>query len=426
VSNWFSDMSRRERRTFWACFSGWALDAMDVQLYAVAMPTLIGVLAMSRAQAGMLATSALILSSAGGWIAGMLADRIGRVKVLQITILWFSVFTFLSGFANSYEQLLVLRSLQGLGFGGEWAAGAVLMAEVISPKARGRAVGCVQSGWSVGYGAAALLFTAMFSWFPPEVAWRYLFFVGILPGFAVLFIRRNVEEPEIFLAAKQAEARQAAQGTQRRSVLLDIFKPPLLRSTAVASLLAAGTLGGNYTILTWLPTYLRTVQNLNVLSTGSYLGVNIFGSFLGYVVTAHLSDLLGRRRTFALCAVCASVTVAVYMLVPASQTVTLLLGFPLGFFQSGIVAGMGATFAELFPTYVRATGQGFSYNFGRGVGSLMPTIVGVLAATMALNEAIGICALFSYALVLVAVVLLPETRARALTAHAQEPAAASS
>ena len=426
MSNWFSDMSRRERRTFWACFSGWALDAMDVQLYAVAMPTLIGVLAMSRAQAGMLATSALILSSAGGWIAGMLADRIGRVKVLQITILWFSVFTFLSGFANSYEQLLVLRSLQGLGFGGEWAAGAVLMAEVISPKARGRAVGCVQSGWSVGYGAAALLFTAMFSWFPPEVAWRYLFFVGILPGFAVLFIRRNVEEPEIFLAAKQAEAKQAAQGTQRRSVLLDIFKPPLLRSTAVASLLAAGTLGGNYTILTWLPTYLRTVQNLNVLSTGSYLGVNIFGSFLGYVVTAHLSDLLGRRRTFALCAVCASVTVAVYMLVPASQTVTLLLGFPLGFFQSGIVAGMGATFAELFPTYVRATGQGFSYNFGRGVGSLMPTIVGVLAATMALNEAIGICALFSYALVLVAVVLLPETRARALTAHAQEPAAASS
>ncbi len=265
MSNWFSDMSKRERRTFWACFSGWALDAMDVQLYAVAMPTLIGVLAMSRAQAGMLATSALILSSVGGWMAGMLADRIGRVKVLQITILWFSVFTFLSGFANSYEQLLVLRSLQGLGFGGEWAAGAVLMAEVINPKARGRAVGCVQSGWSVGYGAAALLFTAMFSWFPPEVAWRYLFFVGILPGFAVLFIRRNVEEPEIFLAAKQAAAKQSAQGVEHKSVLLDIFKPPLLRSTAVASLLAAGTLGGNYTILTWLPTYLRTVQNLNVL-----------------------------------------------------------------------------------------------------------------------------------------------------------------
>ena len=421
MSNWFSDMSTRERRTFWACFSGWALDAMDVQLYAVAMPTLIGLWGLSRAEAGMLGTSALIFSSLGGWLAGMLADRIGRVKVLQITILWFSVFTFLSGLANSYEQLLVLRSLQGLGFGGEWAAGAVLMAEVINPKVRGRAVGTVQSGWSVGYGAAALLFTGIFSWFPAEMAWRYLFFLGILPGLVVVYIRRNVEEPEIYLAAKQA-----AHGGEQKSVLLDIFKPPLLRSTAVASLLAAGTLGGNYTILTWLPTYLRTVQNLNVLSTGSFLGVNIFGSFLGYVVNAHLSDWLGRRRTFALCAVFASITIAVYTLVPVSQTTTLLLGFPLGFFQSGIVAGMGATFAELFPTHVRATGQGFTYNFGRGVGSLVPTVVGILGATMALNEAIGICALFSYGLVLVAVVFLPETRARALTARIQEPAPASS
>ena len=421
MSNWFSSMSTRERRTFWACFGGWALDAMDVQLYAVAMPTLIGLWSLSKTQAGALGTSALIVSSLGGWLAGMLADRIGRVKVLQLTILWFSFFTFLSGLANSYEQMLVFRSLQGLGFGGEWAAGAVLMAEVINPKVRGRAVGCVQSGWSVGYGAAALLFTAIFTWFPPEVAWRYLFFIGVLPGFAVLFIRRHVEEPEIFLAARHAE-----QGIEHKSVLLDIFKPPLLRSTAVASLLAAGTLGGNYTILTWLPTYLRTVQNLNVLSTGSYLGVNIFGSFLGYVINAHLSDWLGRRRTFALCAVCASLTIAVYTLVPVSQTATLLLGFPLGFFQSGIVAGMGATFAELFPTYVRATGQGFSYNFGRGVGSLMPTVVGILGGTMALGQAIGICALFSYAVVLVAVALLPETRARALTAHAHEPVAASS
>jgi len=417
--NWFRDMSKRERRTFWACFSGWALDAMDVQLYAVVMPTLIGLWSLSRAQAGMLGTSALIVSAVGGWLAGMLADRIGRVRVLQITILWFSFFTFLSGLATSYEQLLVFRSLQGLGFGGEWAAGAVLMAEVINPKVRGRAVGCVQSGWSVGYGAAALLFTVVFSVLPPESAWRCLFFIGILPSVAVLFIRRNVEEPVLFLAT-----RTAPQGAARKPFVLDIFKPPLRRSTAVASLLAAGTLGGNYTILTWLPTYLSTVRGLTVLSTGSYLGINILGSFLGYVISAHLSDWLGRRRTFALCAVCASVTISVYTLVPISQFATLLLGFPLGFFQSGIVAGMGATFAELFPTYIRATGQGFSYNLGRGVGSLMPTIVGLVGATVALNTAIGVCALFSYSLVLVAVALLPETRARVLSPYVQEPNAA--
>ena len=254
MANWFSEMSTRERRTFWACFAGWALDAMDVQLYAVAMPTLIGLWSLSKAQAGALGTSALVFSAVGGWLAGILADRYGRVKVLQLTILWFSCFTFLSGFATSYEQLLVFRSLQGLGFGGEWAAGAVLMAEVINPRARGRAVGCVQSGWAVGYGLAALMFTAVFSFVPPETAWRVLFFIGILPGFAVLFVRRHVEEPEISRLGDQA----GTDGSQRECPARNL-QAAALRSTCVASLLAAGTLGGNYTILTWLPTYLSTV-----------------------------------------------------------------------------------------------------------------------------------------------------------------------
>jgi MFS family permease len=404
-------MSRRERRTFWACFSGWALDAMDVQMYAVVMPTLISVWALSRSDAGLLATSALVTSSAGGWLAGMLADRIGRVKVLQLTILWFSVFTFLSGFTNSFGQLLVIRSLQGLGFGGEWAAGAVLMAEVIDPRIRGRAVGSVQSGWAVGYGAAALLFTAVFSLAPAAQAWRYLFFLGILPAVAVWFIRRHVEEPEMFTASRE---RRPAGG--RSSQLLDIFRPPLRRSTIVASSIAAGTLGANYTILTWLPTYLSTVRNLGVLSTGLYLAVNISGSFCGYVVSAHLSDWLGRRRTFVLCATCAAVTLSIYTLVPLGDLSTLLLGFPLGFFQSGIVAGTGATFAELFPTYIRASGQGFSYNSGRAIGSMLPFLVGSLSATLPLGYAISVCAVTSYMLVLVAVGFLPETRGKVLGA----------
>src|ERR1700676_5124474 len=159
---WFRGMLVRGRRTFWACFTGWALDAMDVQLYAVVMPTLIVLWGLSKGQAGMLATSALLVSSLGGWLAGILADRIGRARVLRITIMWFAAFTFLSGFTNSYEQLLFTRSLQGLGFGGEWAAGAVLIGEVIDRRIRGRAVGCIQSGWSIGYGAAVLLFTVIF------------------------------------------------------------------------------------------------------------------------------------------------------------------------------------------------------------------------------------------------------------------------
>jgi MFS family permease len=389
-ANWFSSMSGKERRTFWACFSGWALDAMDVQLYALAMPTLIALWGLSKSQAGMLATSALLVSSLGGWIAGILADRIGRAKVLRLTIIWFSAFTFLSGLTHSYTQLLLARSLQGLGFGGEWAAGAVLIGEVINKKIRGRAVGSVQSGWSVGYGAAVLLFAGVFSVEPPAEAWRLLFFIGVVPALGVLWIARKVEEPEIF------QRQQKWIGSARpRGSFLDIFQGSLIRPTLTASLLAAGALGGNYTVLTWLPTYLKTVRNLSLLNTGSYLALNILGSFLGYVISAHLSDWLGRRRTFAIAAVAAAVTMAAYTLLPLSALAVFLLGFPLGFFQSGIVAGMGATFAELFPTRVRASGQGFSYNAGRGVGSIMPVLVGYLGGMLPLAQARGICAICS-------------------------------
>jgi MFS family permease len=420
VANWFGSMNVREKRTFWACFTGWALDAMDVQLYAVVMPTLIAAWGMSQAQAGTLGTAALLFSSVGGWLAGILADRFGRAAVLRLTIVWFAVFTFLSGFTQSYEQLLFTRSMQGLGFGGEWAAGAVLMSEVIDKRIRGRAVGSVQSGWSVGYGTAVLLFTIVFSIAPPETAWRYLFFLGLLPAFFALWIRRYVEEPDVF------REMQAGGPQGSRLQFLEIFGPGLRRTTILASMLAAGGLGGNYVTLTWLATYLRTVRNLSILGTGSYLGFNILGSFCGYLISAHLSDWLGRRKTFVIMACAAAVTVAAYTLLPLGDTAVLLLGFPLGFFQSGIIAGMGATFAELFPTRVRGTGQGFSYNTGRAVGSFVPALVGVLAGGLGLGSAMGVCAACAYVLVLIATAMLPETRGRELDATVAAPARAAS
>jgi MFS family permease len=409
VFDWFRALSSTERTTFWACFTGWALDAMDVQIYALVMPTLIVVWGLSKGQAGTLGTAALLMSALGGWIAGILSDRIGRVRVLQITILWFAVFTGLSGLTSSYDQLLLTRSLQGLGFGGEWAAGATLMAEVIKPELRGRAVGCVQSGWSVGYGAAAIVFTIVFSLVRPADAWRLMFFLGLLPAIAVLFMRRSLKDSALYQQAKVSQARGS---------IAEIFRPPLLGKTVTASLLAAGALGGNYTILTWLPTFLRQVRHLSVLHTGGYLGVNILGSFCGYVLSAHLSDAFGRRLTFVIMAICAAATVAVYTMVDVTATETLLLGFLLGFFQSGIVSGMGAAFAELFPTHVRGNGQGFSYNMGRGVGAAMPALVGYMGAVLPLGTAIGVFAIASYAVVLIATAMLPETRGKDLLTYA--------
>ena len=410
---WFREASGAERRTFWGCFGGWALDAMDVQLYSMVIPTLIAGWGISQTQAGLLATSALLLSAVGGWIAGLLSDRIGRVRTLQITIVWFAFFTFVSGFAQNFEQLFAARALMGLGFGGEWAAGAVLMGEVIRAEHRGKAVGAVQSGWAIGWGAAALLYALLFSLLPEETAWRVLFFAGILPAGLVFFIRRFVEEPAVFTATQK----QIAAGAERPHVLA-IFAPELLRTTVLAALLTTGAQGGYYAITTWLPTYLKTVRQLSVLNTSGYLAVIIVGSFIGYLVSAHLADRIGRRNNFFLFAVCCFVTVLAYTQFPIDDRTMLALGFPLGFFASGIFSGMGAFLTELFPTRVRGSAQGFTYNFGRGIGALFPSLVGWLGATMPLGQAIGLFAAAAYAVLFLAALLLPETRGRAVVAYA--------
>ena len=402
---WYRDLDGPRRRTFWACFGGYSLDAMDVQMFSFAMPVLIGLWGLSHTDAGVLASATLISSALGGWGAGLLADRIGRVRTLQITVVWFAVFTFLSGMTTSFEQLLVTRSLQGIGFGGEWATGSVLIGEMIAGRHRGKAVGIVQSGWAVGWGAAALLSTVFFIFLPADLAWRVLLFVGILPAFAALAVRRMVPESALYLKSRQAGPRPGA---------LAIFSPRFRGTTVRGCMLALGLHGGYYAIATWLPTYLRTERQLSVLSTGGYLAVIIIGSFAGYLAAAYLNDFWGRRRTFLLYSV-GSLTIAFsYMLIPVSNGLMLVLGFPLGFFASGIYGGIGPLFTELYPTEVRGSGQGFCFNFGRGIAAAFPILIGALSTTLGLGGAIGLFATLAYGLVIVMVLLLPETKGREL------------
>jgi MFS family permease len=406
----FPKLSAQERHTMIAAYGGWSVDAFDFMIYTFVIPTLIASWGMTRAEAGMIATSALLASAFGGWAAGALADRFGRVRVLQITIVWFAGFTFLSGFTQSFEQLLITRTLQGLGFGGEWAVGSVIIGEIIRPEHRGKAVGTVQSGWAVGWGAAALLFTVFFTLLPEHLAWRALFWVGLLPALLVFYIRRNVREPEVFAATRQRAA-------SHRTGFLEIFSPRLLRTTLLASLVATGMQGGYYAVTIWLPTYLKTVRGLSVLDTGVYLLVIISGALAGYLVAAWLSDRAGRRNTFFVFAACSAAIAIIYTLVPITDTAMLVLGFPLGFFVSGNFSGVGAFFTELFPSRCRGSGQGFCYNFGRGIGALFPALVGLLSARLGLGPAIGVFAGSAYVLVIVAVALLPETRGRILAVY---------
>lgn len=408
---WFQEMTPPERRTFWACFAGWGLDAFDAQILGLMLPTILGVFSLTLAEGGGIVTATLLCSAVGGWAAGLLADRIGRVRTLQLTILWFSVFTFISGFAQTYEQLVIARALMGFGMGGEWAAGAVLMGEMIRPQYRGRAVGTVQSGWSVGWAAAVLVQTLLFALFDPAVAWRYVFFIGVLPALAVFVIRRFVKEPPVF-----EETRRRIEATGDRPSFFEIFSPSVIRTTILTALLATGAQGGYYAVTSWLPKFLSDTRGLKLLDASGNLFVVIAGSFAGYLAGAYLADRLGRRPLFFIFSLGAIATVYVYTSVDLGYTAMLILGFPLGFFGSGYFSGVGAFLTELFPSRIRGSGQGFSYNFGRGIGALFPFLTGALGGIIPLGQAIGIFAIGAYALMFVAAVFLPETKGKALHA----------
>ena len=407
--SWIGELSVNERRTFGAAIGGWALDAMDVQIYSFVIPTLISIWGLTRGEAGVIGTAALLVSAVGGWLGGWCADRYGRVRVLQIAILWFAVFTLLSGLAQNFQQLLAARALMGLGFGGEWAAGAVLLGETMRPEHRGKALGFMQSGWALGWGAAAILYALLFSILPPASAWRVLFFVGFAPALLVFFLRRLVSEPAVYLRSRELAA------TRDQTSFLDIFRPPYLRITLLGGLVGTGAQGGYNAVSTWLPTFLRNERGLSVLNSAGYLAVLIVGSFCGYIAGGYLSDRIGRRMTFLVFAVAAGIVVATYTSVPFGNGAMLLLGFPLGFFGAGVFSGMGAFYTEQFPTAVRGAGQGFAYNIGRAVGAFFPAMVGFLSGRMGLAAAIGAFAATAYAIMAVAAFLLPETRGKALT-----------
>ncbi len=406
---WYHELAGNQRRTLWACFAGWGLDMMDVQMFSFMMPTLALLWHLPHSQISYLSSASIIATGIGGWIGGFMADRVGRVRVMQLTILWFAGFSFVGGFAQSYDQLLAVRVIQGLGFGGEWGAGAVLIGEIITAQHRGKALGWVQSGYGAGWLMATLLSTAAFLWLPPDLAWRSLMWAGVLPALLVIFIRRNVTEPKIFREQKMLDA------AAHRSTRWQIFAPPLLPRTLLASLVAFGVIAAGTEVAVWLPSYLTTTLKLSIPAVGIQMTALTLGSFVGFVLNAYTSDWLGRRPAILLFVSIGAVIIASYMFLPLPQGLRLLLSFPFGVFASGTYSTLGPFFTELFPTSVRASGQSFAYNVGKLGGAGGVALVGYLAdRTFAMGHAVAVVALCCFAVAIVATLALPETRGKQL------------
>ncbi len=406
---WYATVGKRQWRALFAAQFGWMLDAMDIMFYAFALVAIQREFKLTSAQAGAVASLTLLASAFGGIFFGALADRVGRVRTLVLAILAYSVFTALTATAQTLAALLLWRCLVGFGMGGEWSAGSVLVSETWPAEHRGKAIGIMQSGWAIGYILAALISAVVL----PKFGWRALFLIGILPAFLVAWIQRHVPEPEIWLKSK------GARPDGPRGSIGIIFRPPLLKKTLTASLLTTCVLFAYWGLFTWMPTFLsRPVMEggagLSIVKSSAWIVPMQIGAFFGYLLFGFLADRFGRRPTFIAFLVAAALLVPLYGQLARQELWLFILGPLIGFFGHGYFSVFGAMLAELFPTRVRATAQGLTYNVGRAFSAVAPFLIGALSDIYGIGSALGLTAFF-FLLGAVVMFLMPETKGRELT-----------
>jgi MFS family permease len=392
------------RRAYVASGIGWGLDGLTWTLYGFALTAIIPVLGVSTRGAGWITAASIVASALGGAVAGSLADRFGRVRVLTWVILGYCLFTGLTATSQNVEQFVVWRVLEGIAFGAEWAVGAALVAEYAPVTKRSRILSAIHSCYAIGWAVSTGLYLWLFSAVHSSVAWRYLFLVGIVPGLVAFWIRLKVKD-RVPVAATRV-ARQTLP-------LFQLFGPGQLRTTILAVMLGVGVQGIYYSVFVFLPLFLRAERGLSVVGTATYTWVVIAGSFLGYLLSGHVHDKIGRRPAFALFFLAAAASIGLFVLTPAAHRgIAYIVCFCLGFFASGQAGGLGAYLAELFPTRMRASGQGLAYNAGRGIAAFGPLCVGLFTSTIGLGNAILIVGAVGAAIALTAIGLLPETKGR--------------
>jgi MFS family permease len=420
TKSWWQGISRYQWLVLVVAWLGWVFDAMDATIYAIVLhPALHDLLqfpgeTVSTEQVGwyggIIFSIFLIGWAIGGISFGVVADRIGRTKTLIITILIYAIFTGLAALSQDWWHLAIYRFLTALGIGGEWAAGAALVAETWPEEKRAKAAGILQSAWAVGFFLAA-----SFNLLLKGYGWRVMFVIGVLPAFVSLLVRWHVKEPDRWAKAHTQDT------TTSPTRITDIFHPPLRRSTIVGSALAFVAVFGLWGATNWAPTLIRELPDLKgsdattLSASVSYAIMALNGGALfGYLGFGPLADRFGRRAVFAFMCLGSLVMLPITYLVPTTYTGVLLLLPLLGFFNNGIFSGFPIYLPELYPTRLRATGAGFCFNAGRVLASAAPFLTGWLVMELgSFGKAASTVALI-YLVGLVILIFAPETRGKPL------------
>ena len=400
MTTFWKEASPEARKALIAAGMGWLLDAFDVMLFALVLTSVIRDLGLSNAQGGLLVSLTLAASAVGGLIFGVVADKLGRTRALSLSILIYSIFTFACGLAQNMWQLATFRVLLGLGMGGEWASGATLVSETWPEKHRAKALGIMQSSWAIGYGLAAVVVGII----EPRFGWRAVFFAGLAPALFTLWIRSNVKEPAMW--SKQA-ANPAPTGTRRFSMRVAIF----------LAAMNAATMFAYWGMNSWVPSYLRapTTEGGVALSTQTMTYFVIAmqaGAWLGYVTYGFMADRFGRRPVYASYLLIAALLVWYYGFA-REPWLLLVLGPFVAFFGTGYFSGFGAVASEIFPTSIRATALGVTYNSGRLLSAIAPYIVGTTVQSRGYGAAFTYTAI-AYIIAAALWIGIPETKGRKL------------
>jgi len=396
IYGWVTEASQEQKRTLLAAFLGYMLDSMDVMLYALVLGQVQREMHLSAALSGAMMSATLIAAAFGGVSFGWFADRYGRVRALTLSVLVYSVATALCGFAQTATQLMLFRVLLGLGMGGEWASGAVLVAETWPAQHRGKALALVQSSWAVGYAVGAGVVALVM----PRFGWRAVFFVGILPALVSLWVRSGLREPEVW--------------SQQRSVRLRpgrLFRGAFGYSMLVCASMNAAALFAWWGLFTWLPRFLSMPtaeggRGLDIVQTSAWTIVLEIGTFLGYIGFGFLADRFSRKYTYIGFLIVAALLVPLFAFV-RNPNALLVIGPLVGFFGTGYFSGFSVIASELFPTALRASAMGFVYNVGRVLSAAAPYLIGLVSEHAGLSWALCITSAAFLAAALIATALRP-------------------
>jgi len=377
---------------------------MDVMLYSMVLAHLIRELGMSKAEAGFLNSLTLVASAIGGMLFGFIADRAGRTRALTLSILVYSLASGACGLSTTVVQLGIFRFILGLGMGGEWTTGAALIAETWPAEHRGKALGLMQSTWAIGEIVAAAVVAAVL----PSFGWRAVFFVGVVPALMVFWIRRDVPESPLWLARDQS---------QKAGSLRVLLQPPIFRNALLATTMNTLAMFGYWGLFTWIPAYLSLPvdqggRGFDLMKTTGWLVIMGVGKWFGYALFGFFADTYGRRISYVTYLIVAAALVPLYGLVD-DPLALLVLGPFVAFFGTGFFSGFSAIASEIFPTEVRATAMGLTYNLGRALSAVSPAVVGYVATRHGFSFAFVFlgCGFLSAALLALA---LPETKGREL------------